>query len=72
MEQYSDVIVRPRHLRGLFCMRGARVLAAHLGFDWTEFVKNGVTADKLIATGDGMAIKLAQVAIEEKENGRQC
>ena len=70
MSDYSDVIVRVRHLDGLFCRKGARKLAAHLGFDWMDFIQNGVTADKLIATGDAMAIALAHVAIKENENGR--
>lgn len=71
MSDYSDVIVRVRHLDGLFCRRGARNLAAHLGFDWMDFVQHGVTADKLIATGDAMAVALANVAIKENENGRR-
>lgn len=70
MEDYSDVLVEVRHIRGLYCSRGARALATHLGFDWFHFLQHGVTADKLIATGDAMAIQLAQVAIKEKRNGR--
>lgn len=68
MPDHSDVLVYPRHLRGLFCARGARKLAQHLGFDWADFVKAGVTADKLLATGDEMARQLAEVAIKEKRN----
>lgn len=68
MADHSDVLVRPRHLRGLFCSRGARTLAQHLGFDWSDFVKNGITADKLLETGDEMARQLAEVAIKESSN----
>lgn len=71
MSDYSDVIVRARHLDGLYCRKGARTLAAHLGFDWMHFVQHGVTADKLLATGDAMAIALAEVAIKESENGQR-
>lgn len=70
MDDHSDVLVEVRHIRGLFCSRGARQLATHLGFDWFHFLQHGVTADKLIATGDALAIQLAQVAIKEKQNGR--
>lgn len=70
MDDHSDVLVEIRHIRGFFCTRGARALAAHLGFDWFHFLQHGVTADKLIATGDAMAIQLAHVAIKEKQNGR--
>ena len=70
MDDHSDVLVEIRHIRGLFCSRGARELAKHLGFDWLHFLKHGVTADKLIATGDAMAIQLAQVAIKEKQDGQ--
>ena len=71
MDDYSDVLVEMRHVRGLFCSRGARKLGEHLGFNWLDFVKNGITADKLLATGDEMARQLAMIAIEEKRNGRQ-
>lgn len=71
MDDYSDVLVEMRHLRGSFCSRGGNVLAKHLGLDWLDFVKNGITADKLLATGDEMARQLAMIAIEEKRNGQQ-
>lgn len=71
MTDPADVLVEMRHIRKHFCSRGARALAAHLGFDWTHFLKHGITADKLIATGDAMAIELAEVAIKEHEDERR-
>lgn len=68
MDEQPEVRVYMRHIRGHFCSRGARTLAEHLGFDWSDFLRNGVPASDLIATGDAMAIQVAQIAIEERKH----
>jgi len=49
-------IVTLRHLRELgYCSRGARAFAARHGLDWPAFLRQGVPAAQLEATGDAMA-----------------
>jgi hypothetical protein len=57
------VIVTVAHLRsvpgfsqrGGFCLRGARAWFERHGLDWRAFVRHGVDAGVLKATGDPMA-----------------
>jgi hypothetical protein len=66
------VIVTARHLftipgysaRPGFCRPKARAWAAQHGFDWKDFVRNGIDAEKLEATGDGFALALVAWARE--------
>lgn len=52
-----------RDLRKLkYCSRGARVFFVKHGLSWRDFLKNGIPAKDLDATGDAMAIKLAGMA----------
>ena len=61
--------VRVHHLRQLgYCMRGARRWMRRHGWDWGHFVRDGVDAGELRATGDAMAVKAADVA--EADRGR--
>lgn len=67
------MIVTTRHLftipgfnrRPGFCRSGARQWARLHGLDWQQFVRHGVDAGVLEATGDGMALALVAWA-------RQC
>lgn len=43
-----------------YCARGARRWFAAMGLDWADFVRNGIEADVLRATGDAMAIRLIE------------
>jgi len=57
------VIVTMRDVRAAkMCSRGARDFLKKHDFDWSDFLKNGVTPEQLEATGDAMAIKVAEVA----------
>jgi hypothetical protein len=44
----------------------ARSLFEKYGLDWIRFTKEGVKASKLIATGDAIALKIADVADAEE------
>ena len=48
------------------CSAGTRRWFEKQGFDWTDFLKNGIDAQKFIATGDPMALQVVEVA-----NGRR-
>lgn len=59
--------VQLKHIRQLgYCRRGAVKFFARHGWDWSDFLRNGIDAEKLIATGDAMAMKAVEVA----KNGR--
>lgn len=58
--------VRIHHLRRLgYCARGARRWFARHGFDWSRFLRDGVDAGELRATGDAMAARAADAAEKE-------
>lgn len=54
-----------------YCVRGMREFAAKHGLDFRDFVRNGIAAEDLLATGDGMALKIVRAAEERRLNGRQ-
>lgn len=57
------MIVKREHLDEMqprYCANGARRWFARMGLDWAAFVRNGIDADALVATGDAMAIKLVE------------
>lgn len=58
--------VHMRHLRALdYCARGSRAFFKRHGFDWADFLRNGIEPEKFYKTGDSMAIKAAQLAESE-------
>lgn len=42
------------------CARGARRFAEKYGLDWQKFLSEGIEAEELIATGDGLAVWLVE------------
>lgn len=69
----SDIVIDPvilaqdiRATRG--CMRGAREHAANIGLDWNLILGGGYKASDFRATGDALAIRVAEIA-EERVNG---
>jgi hypothetical protein len=44
------------------CSAGARRWFERQGFDYSDFLKNGIEAEKFTATGDPMALKVVEVA----------
>lgn len=55
-----------RHLRALgYCARGSRKFFQRHGFDWADFLRNGIEPDKFHKTGDAMAINAARLAERE-------
>lgn len=63
----QTTIVRMVHVRqAKMCSSGAREFFARHGLNWQDFLKNGIDAEMLRATGDAMALQVVKVA----ENGR--
>lgn len=44
------------------CTRGSRDFFKRHNLDWVSFLKNGIDAVELEATGDAMALKVVEVA----------
>lgn len=66
------VLVRVAHIReAQICMSGSREFFARHGLSWAEFLENGLPAEALEATGDGMALRVTAIAREESSNGRK-
>lgn len=45
-----------------FCARGARDFFARYGLDWPGFLRDGIPVEDLEATGDALALKVAEHA----------
>lgn len=68
----DDAIVTMRHIRqARLCAAGSREFFARYGLDWADFLRHGIPADKLEATGDAMAAGVVAAAREEAARGRQ-
>lgn len=48
--------------RAGFCGRGARAWFAHHRLDWSAFVRDGISATKVLATGDAMGRRVVEHA----------
>lgn len=60
-----------RHCREVgYCNRGLRQMADRIGISWPDFLKHGVDAEILRATGNAMAERVIEKA-EGEENGQQ-
>ncbi|ARU90604.1 hypothetical protein [Pseudomonas sp. M30-35] len=57
-----------------YCARQSRAFFAEHGLDWLDFVRTGIDADVLIATGNALALHLVEHArnVEEARDGSQA
>lgn len=64
----GELIITMRDIRAAkMCSRGTRAFFQRHGLDWTDFLKNGIPAEKLAATGDPMALQVVEVARGRKQ-----
>lgn len=54
--------------RGGYCRKGTRLWVHAHGFDWRDFVRNGIDADALLATGDALALAAVEWARKCEES----
>ncbi|MDF5881684.1 hypothetical protein P4133_24475 [Pseudomonas aeruginosa] len=52
-----------------YCHRQAREFFKRHGLDWMAFLRDGIEADVLVATGDALALKLVEHARQEVADG---
>ncbi len=55
---------------GSLCVPGMRVWFAHHGLDFDDFVRHGIDAERLEATGDHFAIEVCKAARARTEVAR--
>lgn len=68
----DELIITMRDIRAAkMCSRGARTFFKRHGLDWTDFLKNGIPAWKLAATGDAMALQVVEAAREAARGRKQ-
>lgn len=64
----TNVVVRIEHCRKLlYCSRGIRELLARYGFDYSDFLVNGVDAQALLEASNYDAMVLAAVEVARGE-----
>lgn len=65
----KKIIVTSRHCRAAdMCLTpGAREFFKRHNLNYRDFIKNGIDADVLIATGDAMALQVVAIAKAEQE-----
>ena len=72
MTSTQDVTVTVGHVRkAKLCMGGARNWFDSHGLSWSDFLANGISADRLDALDDALADKVSAIAREEFANGRE-
>lgn len=68
----EGVVVRMRHLRQLgMCNREPRKFFLAQGWSWQKFLDEGLPASIVYATGDPLAVKVADAAVKEANAERQ-
>lgn len=64
----DTLTIRMRDIRAAkMCSSGARQFFERHNLDWSGFLKNGIEAEKLLATGDAMARRVVEVAHGRKQ-----
>lgn len=55
-----------------YCAKQSRAFFAEQGLDWLAFVREGIDAEVLVATGNALALHLVEYvrSVEEARNGQ--
>jgi hypothetical protein len=62
-QESTVVLVTMRHIRiAQMCSEGTRSFFKRHNLDWAQFLRIGLPAEQFEATGDAMAIKVAEIA----------
>lgn len=67
----ENITVFMRHIRAAnLCAGGTREWFVRHGFDWGDFIANGMPIERMEATGDPLAMRVTAQARKEVANGR--
>lgn len=59
----DDIIVTMSDVRAAkMCSYGARAFAKRHDLDWPKFLKEGISSEELLNTGDHLMVELVEVA----------
>lgn len=68
----TEARVTMAHIRACrLCASGTRQFFARYGLDWSSFLRDGIQADELEATGDALAAGVVALARKEAADGQQ-
>lgn len=57
------MLITMHHMRKAnFCSQGVRAFFLKHNFDWADFLRNGISTEKFIATKDAMALRVVEIA----------
>lgn len=66
----EELMITMRHVRAAdLCSRGSRNWFEKYGLSWNEFLTTGISADRILATGDAFAVRVVEKARMEINNG---
>lgn len=65
----DNLIVTHRHIQAarICLLPGAKSFFKRHGLDFRDFMRRGIAAEKLIATGDAQALSVVDIARKEAE-----
>jgi hypothetical protein len=70
MKEDQQPTVFMRHIRAAnLCAGGTREWFIGHGFDWADFIANGMAIEKMEATGDPLALRVTTVVRQEMNHG---
>lgn len=69
MDIPPNLIITIDDIRRVHCARGIKRWFGDQGLDFRGFLKNGIPAIDLAATGDGLALRVIRLTIESRGNG---
>ncbi|MCL6619129.1 MAG: hypothetical protein K6T33_05000 [Thermomonas hydrothermalis] len=59
------------HVRAAgMCVHGARAWFARQGLDFRAFLREGIAAETMLATGDAMALRVVEIARQRQQEPR--
>ena len=68
----ADLIITIAHVRAAgLCVNGSRAWFVRHGLDFRAFLREGVAADTLLATGDAMAQRVVDCARQQRDEQEQ-
>lgn len=65
----EDFVITMKDVRAAHhCSAGARAWFKLHGLDWSDFLRNGIAASKMLATNDALGVRLVEF-VKNRRNG---
>jgi hypothetical protein len=69
MDIPPDLIITMSDIRRFHCVRGIRRWFGEQGLDFRAFLRNGIPATELAATGDAFALRVVELTMRDRADG---